>query len=220
MPPEEVRLAESAERRIRRDRIFLNNPVIVQGLGLAPLIVAATTLQNAALLGLMVLLMLTPVRMLAALLGKVTHVRFRGLLYAVISGVVYGVMLFLVGFVLPSYLFVPLGLYLPLLVVDPIILKRYERAQNERVGTALRKGVVISLGYALVLVLIGALRELLGAGALGGVVLLHTAPFPMAQLPSGGFLVLALVMALWRSAVRVLRNNMEPALPEEGEEKV
>ena len=40
-----------------------------------------------------------------------------------------------------------LGLYLPLLVADPIVLKRYERPQRERVRTALRKGIITSLGY-------------------------------------------------------------------------
>ena len=57
------------EKRARRDRVFLNNPVIMQGLGLAPLIVAATTLKNGVMLSVAVLLLLTPTRVLAALLS-------------------------------------------------------------------------------------------------------------------------------------------------------
>lgn len=45
------------EKRARRDRVFLNNPVIMQGLGLAPLIVAATTLKNDVMLSVAVLLL-------------------------------------------------------------------------------------------------------------------------------------------------------------------
>ena len=58
------------EKRARRDRVFLNNPVIMQGLGLAPLIVAATTLKNGVMLSVAVLLLLTPTRVLAALLSR------------------------------------------------------------------------------------------------------------------------------------------------------
>ncbi len=61
-----------------------------------------------------------------------------------------------------------LGLYLPLLVADPIVLKRYERPQRERVRTALRKGIITSLGYILMLLLISGLREFFGRGRADG----------------------------------------------------
>ena len=63
-------LMNNMDRLMQRDRIFLNNPVFMQGLGLAPIVVAATTLHNALVLGLGVLLLLTPTRLLAALVCR------------------------------------------------------------------------------------------------------------------------------------------------------
>ena len=118
-------------------------------------------------LGFAVLLLLTPTRVLAALLSRGNYLRFRGVTYAVTAAVLYiGVWfaanaLFGVGIQ-------TVGLYLPLLVVEPIIIKRYERPQKERVSTALRKGLITTCGFLLALFLVAALRELLGAGALFG----------------------------------------------------
>ena len=97
---------------------------------------------------------------------------------------------------------------LPLLVADPIVLRRYERPQRERVRTALRKGIITSLGYILMLLLISGLREFLGAGALMGTQVMKNALFPMAQLPSGGFILLALVMCVWRAAAASVKQQM------------
>ena len=79
MTNEERRRSEELRRKIKRDRVFLNNPVVMQGLGLAPLVVAATSLKNAVILGVAVLLLLTPTRILAALLSRFSSFRFRGL---------------------------------------------------------------------------------------------------------------------------------------------
>ena len=175
------------EKRARRDRVFLNNPVIMQGLGLAPLIVAATTLKNGVMLSVAVLLRLT---------------------YALTAAAVFVGVRYVMGLLYPVSDLALLGLYLPLLVADPIVLKRYERPQRERVRTALRKGIITSLGYILMLLLISGLREFLGAGALMGTQVMKNALFPMAQLPSGGFILLALVMCVWRAAAASVKQQM------------
>ena len=192
------------EKRARRDRVFLNNPVIMQGLGLAPLIVAATTLM----LSVAVLLLLPPTRVLAALLSRFAYFRFRGLTYALTAAAVFVGVRYVMGLLYPVSDLALLGLYLPLLVADPIVLKRYERPQRERVRTALRKGIITSLGYILMLLLISGLREFLGAGALMGTQVMKNALFPMAQLPSGGFILLALVMCVWRAAAASVKQQM------------
>ena len=65
-----------------------------------------------------------------------------------------------------------------------------------------------SLGYILMLLLISGLREFLGAGALMGTQVMKNALFPMAQLPSGGFILLALVMCVWRAAAASVKQQM------------
>ncbi len=206
--PENEALYSSAEKRARRDRVFLNNPVIMQGLGLAPLIVAATTLKNGIMLSTAVVLLLTPTRVLAALLSRFSYFRFRGLTYALTAAAVYVGARYLMGLVYAPAELALLGLYLPLLVADPIVLKRYERPQRERTRTALRKGLITSCGYILVLLMVSALREVLGLGTLLGAPVLDRALFPMAQLPSGGFMVVALLMCVWRAAVSSVKKQM------------
>ncbi|MEG2671707.1 MAG: Rnf-Nqr domain containing protein [Ruthenibacterium sp.] len=200
--------AEALERTARRDRIFLNNPVIMQGLGLAPLIVADSSLKNAVMLSVAVILLLMPTRVIAAVLSRFIHFRFRGLTYALTSATVYIGVLWAMNHLFPAADLALLGLYLPLLVVDPIVLKRYERPQRERMDTAFQKGLITSIGYALVLILVGMVREILGAGTLYGAVIFKTALFPIAKLPAGGFMLLALMMALWRGAVFSFKKQM------------
>ena len=199
-------------RIARRDRIFLNNPVIMQGMGLAPLVVAATTARNALMLSVAVILLLTPVRVIAALLARTGYYRFRGLIYCLTSATVYIGVYYALQAIFDVEI-LQLGIYLPLLVVEPLIIKRYERTQKERLVTALKKGLRTTCGYVLVLILMGCLREVLTTATLFD----HAIPripadlFPMASLPAGGFLLLGVVCAVWRSAVNRYKKyvNME-----------
>ncbi len=199
-------------RIARRDRIFLNNPVIMQGMGLAPLVVAATTARNALMLSVAVILLLTPVRVIAALLARTGYYRFRGLIYCLTSATVYIGVYYALQAIFDVEI-LQLGIYLPLLVVEPLIIKRYERPQKERLVTALKKGLRTTCGYVLVLILMGCVREVLTTATLFD----HAIPripadlFPMASLPAGGFLLLGVVCAVWRSAVNRYKKyvNME-----------
>ena len=196
----------------RRDRIFLSNPVIMQGMGLAPLVVAATTARNALMLSVAVILLLTPVRVIAALLARTGYYRFRGLIYCLTSATVYIGVYYALQAIFDVEI-LQLGIYLPLLVVEPLIIKRYERPQKERLVTALKKGLRTTCGYVLVLMLMGCVREVLTTATLFD----HAIPripadlFPMASLPAGGFLLLGVVCAVWRSAVNRYKKyvNME-----------
>lgn len=195
-------------RKVKRDRILLNNPVVMQGLGLAPLVVAAVNVKNATMLAVAVVLLLTPTRVIAAFLSRFSYFRFRGLTYAVTSAAVYAGVLWVMERLFTSADITLLGLYLPLLVADPIILKRYERPQRERTRTALRKGVITTAGYVLAIYVTAVVREFLGTGILFGVTLTRTPLFPMAQLPSGGFILLALMIALWRGGVNIVKQQL------------
>lgn len=209
--PEPQKLTQEQQalaKRVKRDRLFLNNPVVMQGLGLAPLVVAASSLKNAVILAVAVLLLLTPTRVIAAFLSRFSVFRFRGLTYALTAGAVYVGVWFLVWAMFPAADVALVGIYLPLLVADPIVLKRYERPQRERIKTAVQKGLITSVGYVLAMLLTAAVRELLGSGCLYGHQVLPFSVLPMAQLPMGGFLVLALVIAAWRSLAIAVRRQM------------
>ena len=198
------------DRLMQTDRVFLRNPVFVTGLGLAPIVVAANSLSHALILGLAVALILTPTRLLAALLAKKLPVQLRGLCYAFCAAVVY-IPVWLLLWRLFGAGLAAVGLYLPLLVVEPIIIKRYERTRPESLSYALQKGVMTTAGFLVALFVTAAVRELLGAGALFGVALLPAAPLPLAASTAGGFLTVGLLAALWRWAGNLFKKyvNLE-----------
>ena len=136
-------LTRDPERFFHHDRVFLNNPVVMQGMGLAPLVVLATSGQNALILAVAVALLLTPSRMLACLLSRLFPLREehpanaelekkllpRSILYSGSAAVVY-----LAAYPILNQLFgvslLVLGIYLPMLVVEPLLTYRFGRVQE------------------------------------------------------------------------------------------
>ena len=189
-----------------RDRVFINNPVVMQGLGLVPIVAVGNTMRDASIMGLAVLLLLTPTRIVAALLSRSTHFRFRAVAYSVTSALIYAAVSWLIVdvFALPVQ---AIGLYLPLLVLEPLIIKRYGRAGIERLGNATTKGLITTLGFLLVLFLTAAARELLGLGTFFGNRVFETAPVPYLYMIGGGFIFVGVFIALWRNLVRIFKEE-------------
>lgn len=228
-------IVRNPDKYAHHDRVFLNNPVVMQGMGLAPLVVLATSGKNAVMLAVAVLLLLTPSRLLACLLSRAVPLRDeqpaaeelekkllpRGLIYCGSAAVVY-----LGMYPLLNHLFgvdlLSLGVYLPLLTIEPLLLYRFGRVQ-ERPRKAISKGLRITVGYALILLLVGCVREFLAQGSLFGVALSIRAPLPMASMPAGGFIVLGVLCAVWRAMANWHKKDLKTeavnliALQKEGE---
>ena len=184
------------------DRVFLNNPVVMQGMGLAPLVVLATSGQNAVMLAVAVALLLVPSRVLACLLSRLVPLHDedpapetlqkkllpRALVYGFSTAVVYLAVYPILNMLFSTSL-LSLGIYLPLLTVEPLLTYRFGRVQET---------VRITVGYALLLVLLGCVREWLAAGTMFGVVVSRPV-LPMASMPAGGFIVLGVLCAVWRA---------------------
>ena len=192
------------------DRVFLNNPVVMQGMGLAPLVVLATSGQNAVMLAAAVALLLVPSRVLACLLSRLVplcdedpapetlqkKLLPRALVYGFSTAVVYLAVYPILNMLFSTSL-LSLGIYLPLLTMEPLLTYRFGRVQ-ETVRKAVSKGLRITVGYALLLVLLGCVREWLAAGTMFGVVVSRPV-LPMASMPAGGFIVLGVLCAVWRA---------------------
>ena len=228
-------IVRNPDKYAHHDRVFLNNPVVMQGMGLAPLVVLATSGKNAVMLAVAVLLLLTPSRLLACLLSRAVPLRDeqptaeelekkllpRGLIYCGSAAVVY-----LGMYPLLNHLFgvdlLSLGVYLPLLTIEPLLIYRFGRVQ-ERPRKAISKGLRITVGYALILLLVGCVREFLAQGSLFGVALSIRAPLPMASMPAGGFIVLGVLCAVWRAMANWHKKDLKTeavnliALQKEGE---
>ena len=205
-------IARDPEKFAHHDRIFKNNPVVMQGMGLAPLVVLATSGKNAAMLAVAVALLLTPSRMLACLLSRLCPLRDerpepeelekkllpRAFVYSGSAAVVY-----LAAYPILNMLFgtdlLTMGVYLPMLVVEPLLTYRFGRVQ-ETVHKAVSKGVRITVGYALLLLVVGVVREWLSLGTVFGAPVGRWALLPLAKMPAGGFIVLGVLCAIWRAA--------------------
>ena len=212
-------LTRDPERFFHHDRVFLNNPVVMQGMGLALLVVLATSGQNALMLAVAVALLLTPSRMLACLLSRLFPLREehpanaelekkllpRSILYSGSAAVVY-----LAAYPILNQLFgvslLVLGIYLPMLVVEPLLTYRFGRVQ-ETMKKAVSKGIRITIGYGLLLLLLGCVREWLSAGTVFGHVLSRPV-LPMASMPAGGFIVLGVLCAVWRTLAKKHKNYL------------
>ena len=186
------------------DGLFFQNPVTVQLLGMCSVLAITTTLFNGIGMGLSVLVILTCANVVIALLRKIIPSKIRIACYiVVIAGFVTIVDLALKAF-LPD-LSKSLGLFIPLIVVNCIILGRAESfASKNGVAASALDGVFQGLGYTMVLVIMCVVRELLGNGTFGGDILnsgegIRIIPEGIPALgmilPVGGFLTLAAVIA-------------------------
>ena len=206
-------ILKDPDRFAHHDRVFLNNPVVMQGMGLAPLVVLATTAHNGVMLAAAVTLLLVPSRVLACLLSRLFPLNSenpapeelqkkllpRALVYSLSASVVY-----LAAYPILNAMFgtslLTLGIYLPLLVVEPLLTYRFGRVQ-ETMRKAVSKGLRITVGYALILFIVGCLREWLALGSVFGIQLSRSV-LSMASMPAGGFIVLGVVCAVWRALAR------------------
>lgn len=202
-PANSYKEAEAAlNERIRADHILLSNPVIVRGLGLAPVIGAALDGQRALMLCIAALILVTFTRMLAVAVCHLTGNRFRPVIYCYTAALLY-IPTYVLLYALFGADLTLLGIYLPILVVESAIVKRMEFSELEPVKEALRHGFNNALGMCVVLLLVGCLRELLATGAVFGHVVMHNALLPLAALPAGGFVILGVMAACWCAAANL-----------------
>ena len=195
--------AEAAlNERIRADHIWLSNPVLVRGLGMAPVIGAALDGQRALMLCIASLILVTFTRVLAVAICHLTKNRFRPVVYCYSAALLY-IPTYVLLYALFGSDLTLLGIYLPIMVVEPAIVKRMEFSDLEPVRDAFRHGFNNALGMCVVLLIVGCLRELLATGAVFGNVILHNALLPLAALPAGGFVIVGILAAIWCAAANL-----------------
>lgn len=193
-----------------KEGLITQNPVTVQLLGMCSVLAITTTLFNGIGMGLSVLVILTLSNIFISLLRNIIPNKVRIACYiVVIAGFVTVVDLVLKAFV-PA-LSDSLGLFIPLIVVNCIILGRAEAfSYKNGVVASFFDGVFQGIGYTLVLLAMCIIRELLGAGTFGGGLLaggkgiqIIPSQFPagMLTLPVGGFLVLGCLIAAMQWAL-------------------
>ena len=187
-----------------QEGLLYKNPVLVQLLGMCSTLAITTSLFNGIGMGLAVTAILICSNVLISALRNFIPSQIRIAAYiTIIAGFVTIVDLALQAFI-PA-LSASLGVFIPLIVVNCIVLGRAESfASKNNVAASAVDGLCQGIGYTLALIVVCIIRELLGKGTFGGGILnggegirLIPAQFPAMQMvmPVGGFLVLGFVIA-------------------------
>lgn len=199
---------------IFKEGIITNNPTFVQLLGMCPTLATTTSVSNAFGMGVAVIAVLAFSNLFISLLRKIIPKEIRIAAYIVIiSGFVTTVELVMKAFF--TSLNASLGLFIPLIVVNCIILARAEAfASKNGPVESFCDGIATGIGFTLALVCIAAVRELLGTGMLfaaadgtGGLKVFGDwfSPATIFLMPTGAFLTLGCLIAL----VQKIQHNIQ-----------
>ena len=184
------------------------NPTFVLMLGMCPTLAVTTSAINGVGMGLSTTVVLIMSNMLISMLRKIIPDSVRMPAFIVIVASFVTIVQFLMEGFVPS-LYDSLGLYIPLIVVNCIILGRAESyASKNPVVPSIFDGLGMGLGFTLGLTLIGLFRELLGAGQIFGAQVLSLSwftPITIFVMAPGAFLVLACLVAI----MNIVRAKME-----------
>ena len=202
-----------------KEGLITNNPVLVQVLGMCSTMAITTSFFNGLGMGVAVTVILTLSNVIIAAIRKIVPDKIRiAMFIVVIAGFVTCVDLLIQAYV-PS-LATSLGVFIPLIVVNCIILGRAESfSYKNGVAASFFDGIFQGIGYTVVLLIMCIIRELLGAGTFGGGILgpdakgiqIIPSQFPagMLTLPVGGFLVLGCLIAFMQWALAKSKNKEE-----------
>ena len=191
-----------------KDGLLTQNPVLVQLLGMCSTMAITTTLFNGIGMGVAVTFILICSNVVISLLRKVIPSKIRIAAYiVVIAGFVTMVDLLMQAY-LPA-LSESLGIFIPLIVVNCIILGRAEAfASKNPVLLSAVDGVGMGLGFTMALAVMGAIREILGAGTFLGIQLLDR-PMLIFIMAPGGFFVFGMLIAAANAVAK--RLGRKPA---------
>lgn len=214
-----------------KEGLITNNPVLVQRIGMCATMAITTTLFNGIGMGLSVLIILTCCNVAVSAMRKMIPNEIRlAIFVVVIAGFVTIVDLLLQAYV-PA-LSSALGVFIPLIVVNCIIIGRAEAfCQHEPVGASFFDGIFQGLGYTCVLIIMCVVREFLGSGRFGGGLIDITNGFRLTldgtgagiqifpsdygasilNLPFGGFLTLGTLIAVMQYALKKSAKKKELA---------
>jgi electron transport complex protein RnfE len=180
--------------------IIDENPAFVQVLGMCPTLATTTSAINGLGMGLSVTAVLMCSNLAISALRKVIPSKIRIPAYIVIIATFVTVVDLLLQAFFYDSLYKALGLFIPLIVVNCIILGRAEAyaSKNDPVSS-LFDGLGMGLGFTMALTILGIIRELLGAGTFFGMQILPAVITPAAIMimAPGGFIVLGIVLAVF-----------------------
>ena len=222
-------MAQTSYRELSLNGLWKNNPAIVQLLGLCPLLAVTGSVVNALGLASATMLVLMCSNAAVSLVRNFVSDAVRLPVFVmIIAAAVTCIELLMQAFAYELYQI--LGIFLPLITTNCVILGRADAfASKNSLGPALYDGFIMGVGFGVILVLLGAIRELIGTGALfANMDLLFGAgaaswkvvlvgdyqPFLLAILPPGAFIFTGLIIA-WKNLIDMGIKKRQDVLKEQ-----
>ena len=190
--------------KVFKNGIIDENPTFVQVIGMCPTLAVTSSAINGLGMGLSTAVVLICSNIVISLMRKIIPDKIRIPAFVVVIATFVTIVQMILKAFVPA-LDQALGLYIPLIVVNCIILARAESfaSKNGPIESAV-DGIAMGLGFTLALTSLGAVRELLGAGSIFGLSIFGASyqPALLFILPPGAFLTLGFLMALFNKVVK------------------
>ena len=203
-------MSKTQYKKITLDGLWKNNPALVQVLGLCPLLAVTGTLVNGLVMGIATTMVLVGSNVTVSMVRNFIPREIRIPIFVIlIASFVTNVQLIMNAFIYDLY--IVLGIFIPLIVTNCIIIGRAEAfASRNNVAASFVDALMQGIGFSAVLVMLGSIREILSLGTLfSGADLLFGEwassltvtffetenNFLFAMLPPGAFVVLGLIIA-------------------------
>ena len=191
-------MKQQTNLNILKRGIIDENPTFVQLLGMCPTLAVTTSLQNGIGMGLSATAVLIASNLMISIFRKVIPGKVRIAAYIVIIAAFVTLIEMCLDAFVPS-LASSLGIFIPLIVVNCIILSRAEAfASKNSPVKSLFDGLGMGLGFTFALAIVSAVREFLGTGAIWGIQIYGDVitPASIVTLAPGGFIVLGLIIGI------------------------
>ena len=192
-------MKENSNLSVLKNGIITENPTFIQLLGMCPTLAVTTSLINAIGMGLSATFVLIFSNLVISLIRKFIPSKIRIASYIVVIAAFVSIIEMLLKAYLPA-ISDALGLFIPLITVNCIILARAESfASKNKPVPSMIDGLGMGLGFTLGLSILGSVREILGAGTILGISLFGQSfqPALIFILPPGAFLALGIILAIY-----------------------
>lgn len=194
---------------IFKNGIIYENPIIVQLVGLCSVLAITNTVQNSVGMSAAVIAVLVLSNVVISMMRRFIPSKIRiPIFIVVIATFVTMVEMFMKAYAQPLYL--SLGIFIPLIVVNCLILARAESfASKNGVFYSAMDGLAMGLGYSVAVILLGIVREILGSGSFWGISLFGESFQPIAVFvgPPGAFILFGIMVAVFNVFLKKKATN-------------
>lgn len=192
----------SSKMHFLTDGLVKNNPTFVLVLGMCPTLATTTSAMNGLEMGLATMFVLILSNIVISLIAPVVPDKVHIPVYIVVIATFVTLLELLMKAYVPD-IYATLGLFIPLIVVNCIVLGRAEAFANKNgIGASALDGVGVGLGFTLSLTVIGLVREFLGSGSAFGYKLLPRDGILAFVLAPGAFIVIGYLMVLFNKYLK------------------